>query len=272
MVWVRAVPTRPTSWYFYREWPDLATYGEWAVPTEREVNDQQRKGWDGDPGPAQTGLGWGVERYKQEILKQELIELPKTFNPSTGHTFPNITPEDDFELMIAPVVDQYHQRRLREAWRAGEPMHELHEEIAARFGDPRGIHNEHVSEKGGTTLYDLFETEQVDPRTGAVMAPAMELWDAPTSRRTNSEEADEGITLLNGLLGSPLDAMPGLHQPRVFVCEECRQLIWMFENYTGRSGGTGAAKDFADLAKYACLAELEAIDPERKTGRPGRGF
>ena len=145
-------------------------------------------------------------------------------------------------------------------------------QYAARFGDPRGIHNAHVSEQGGTTLYDEFEKENVDERTGQ-RVPPMELWDAPTSRRANVEDADEGITKVNELLGCPgKQSMPVFNQPHLFVSEECQQVIWMLGNYTGRSGGTGAAKDFADLVKYACLADLDHLEASVPRGRKGRGW
>jgi len=277
MIWIRAVPTRPVSWYLYREWPDMPTYGEWAVTTEREVNDQNRKGWDGDAGPAQTGLGWGVERYKNEILRQELIAVPAMLLGNRAVPWNETTLET---VLTRDVPDLYWQKRIRQAMRGGENLLELREEIAARYGDPRGIHNEHVSTGGGVTLYDLFEAEQLDAKTGERIAPAMELNDAPTSRRSNAEEADEGITLLNGLLGGDglgavgagEDQMPGVNQPRLFVSEECRQVIWCLENYTGRSGGTGASKDFIDLVKYSALAELEHLETVGHRGRPGKGF
>jgi hypothetical protein len=287
MIWFRVVPERPNSIYIYREWPDVATYGEWAVPTEREVNDQQRKGWDGDPGPAQAGLGWGVVHYKLEILRLEKILVPGVLLGNIQHPTSNIEHrtetlpglaggainEEMLEAILkAQVADQYHQRRIRQALRTGESLLDLHEVIAARFGDPRGIHNTHVSEQGGTTLYDEFEKENVDERTHAVVPP-MELWDAPTSRRANVEDADEGITKVNELLGCPGRAvMPVFNQPHLFVSRDCQQVIWMLGNYTGRSGGTGASKDFADLVKYACLADLEHIEDSRPRGRAGKGW
>jgi hypothetical protein len=264
MLWVRVVPTRPVSLYIYREWPDLPTYGEWAVATEREVNEQQRKGWDGDPGPAQAGLGWGVTQYKQEILRQERVIVPKQLTEHEG-----MWAEADVAKGLAALPDQNHQLRIRQAWRAGEPLENLREEIAARYGDPRGIHNPHVTESGGTTIFAEFEKQQVDPKSGQVIVPAMELWDAPTSRRINPEEADEGITQVNELLGCANHPANG--GTYLFVCDECRQTIWMFENYTGRSGGTGASKDFADLVKYICLAELEYLEVIHSKGKPGRG-
>lgn len=68
MLWIRVgVDGRA---YVYREWPDLATYGEWAVPTERSP-EGGGKGWDGDPGPAQPKLGHGYVEYKELMLRLE---------------------------------------------------------------------------------------------------------------------------------------------------------------------------------------------------------
>jgi hypothetical protein len=51
--------------YLYREWPDVPTYGEWAVPSKNP-----RK-WNGDRGPAQESLGLGVVEYKRLIAELE---------------------------------------------------------------------------------------------------------------------------------------------------------------------------------------------------------
>jgi hypothetical protein len=51
--------------YVYREWPDLPTYGEWAIPSE------ETRLWDGAPGPAQPTLGFGIMDYKRIILEAE---------------------------------------------------------------------------------------------------------------------------------------------------------------------------------------------------------
>jgi hypothetical protein len=271
MLWVRVVPTRPNSLYIYREWPDVATYGEWAVPTEREVNETQIKGWDGDPGPAQTGLGWGVPQYKLEILRQELIRVPAALlrHDETRQVTENWLDE----ILNKEVRDLYWRQRIRQAWRSGAALLDLHEEIKARFGDPRGLHNKHVSDEGGTTLAIKFEEEQRDPQSGQLLAPAMEMWNAPTTRRSNPEEDDEGITLVNELLGcESREAVPVLSQPHLFICEECRNTIWMLENYTGRSRGTGACKDFADLVKYICVADLEHVEGDGVSGKPAKGW
>lgn len=51
--------------WVYREWPDVPTYGEWAVASDNA------KRFDGDPGPAQVPLGKGVRGYKEIMLKAE---------------------------------------------------------------------------------------------------------------------------------------------------------------------------------------------------------
>jgi hypothetical protein len=66
MIWV-AVSSDGTH-YVYREWPNddvegIGSLGEWALPDSVKA--------DGRAGPAQTGLGWGIARYKEEIERAE---------------------------------------------------------------------------------------------------------------------------------------------------------------------------------------------------------
>lgn len=265
MIWFRIVPSRPDSIYIYREWPDVPTYGEWAVPTEREVNDEQRKGWDGDEGPAQAGLGWGAVHYKLEIHRQERVEVPMALMADGGRLR-----AEDLEGVLSVVPDQYHRVRIRQALRDGEALTDLHEIIKARFADPRGLHNRHITEQGGGDLYDDFIKENVDERTGQIV-PAMDIEDAATSRRANPEDVDEGITKVNELLGCP-GKMTLFNQPHLFVSDRCQQVIWMLGNYTGRSGSKGASKDFCDLVKYACLSDCEHMEGGKEPGRKGRGW
>ena len=72
------------SLYVYRDWPDAQTFGEWAVPTEREVNDTNRSGWDGDVGPAQAGIGMGIVKYKQTFLGVRENPQSTIHNPQSG--------------------------------------------------------------------------------------------------------------------------------------------------------------------------------------------
>jgi hypothetical protein len=243
MLWVRVASLggRPV-YYIYRDWPDAQTYGEWAVPTEREVNEETRKGWDGDPGPAQVGQGFGVTKYKEVILQAERVRVS------------------------GKEVDPQHARIMERAKARGEPLDNLHEEIAERYVDPRAGASEHIAEQGGTCIIDEFAEVQTDA-TGKVTGPSMDL--VPAS----GVNQEEGFTAVNELLDwnpdQPLVAV--MNQPHLFVCEDCHQVIWMFENYTGRAGEKGAAKDPADLVRYLALSKVEYVG-EGPRGRAGRGF
>jgi len=256
MLWVRVAPPRwaDGKWthYIYRDWPDAQTYGEWAVATEREVSDDQRKGWDGDAGPAQAGQGYGVRKYKETILEWERIKCP----PPSYEIFKTWEKE----------ADPYHVGLVKRALARNEPLEQLREKIEQRLIDPRAGKQEHLAEAGGTCIIDEFAEVQVDGNN-TVVGPSMELFPA------SGVIIDEGIGLVNDLLDwnqeQPLVSV--MNQPHLFVCEDCYQVRWMFENYTGRAGEAGACKDPADLARYMALARLEHLAGD-VMGKAGRGF
>jgi hypothetical protein len=147
------------------------------------------------------------------------------------------------------------------------------EEICERYVDPRAAASEHLAEEGGTCIVDEFADEQKDS-TGQVTGPSIDLTPASgVGRRAGSDE-NEGLTLVNELLDwnqeEPLMAV--LNQPHLYVCEDCQQVRWMFENFTGRGGEKGACKDPADLARYLALAKLEYVPEGGRKGQAGRGW
>lgn len=241
-IWVRVAPSG--DHYIYRDWPDAQTFGEWAVPTEREVNDQQRAGWDGDQGPAQNGLGLGVVKYKQTFLECERVAPP----------------------LAGEAWDPYRERIWQRAQKAGEQLVEPQEDVAERYVDPRAGASEKTAVNAGTCIIEEFAETQCGP-DGKVTGPAMELIPA------SGVNEDEGLSLVNDLLDWNMEQplMPILNAPKLYVSEDCQQVIWMFSNFTGRGGAKGAAKDFADLVRYMALAKLEYVDG-RLRGRAGRGF
>lgn len=245
-LWVRVTPGTTPSLYIYRDWPDAQSFGEWAVATEREVNETNRSGWDGDVGPAQAGLGMGIVKYKQTFLEQEkIIPDPRRSGSSA-----------------LPDIDPYRAKLLQQS--KGQ---ETAEEIAERYVDPRAGASEHMAEKGGTCIIDEFDEPQFDS-TGKLIGPPMELLPA------SGVNEDEGLSAVNDLLDwnqeQPL--MPVLNAPHLFVCEDAMQVIWTLENFTGRGGAKGACKDFADLLRYMALAKLAHVEPGRAGGRAGQGF
>ncbi len=242
--WVRVTPGERPSVYIYRDWPDAQTFGEWAVPTEREVNDTNRSGWDGDVGPAQAGLGLGIVKYKKIFLDAERVRPEAVGGRREG--------------------DPYRVKLLAKAHGKTD---EVCEEIAERYVDPRAGASEHMAEKGGTCIIDEFDEPQYDSK-GTLIGPPMELIPA------SGVNEDEGLSAVNDLLDFNQEEpmCPILNQPRLFVSEDAMQVIWTLENFTGRGGAKGACKDFADLLRYMALAKLTHVAAGEALGKAGRGF
>lgn len=236
MIWVRVTPGNPPKLYIYRDWPDAQTYGEWATPTERQVNEDSRKGWDGDPGPAQAGMGFGVIKYKQTILALEKIHA--------GERDPH--------------------RRL--AYERAKDKDNVREAIAVRYIDPRAASNPNATEDGGVRLLDLLA--EVNKHNGAVVAPSMLFQPAVGVRE------DEGLGAVNTLLEwnpeKPLVSV--INEPRLYVSTDCMQVIWALGNFTGLAGEKGACKDFADLLRYMALADLWHLSPKAFQSKPGGSY
>lgn len=232
-IWARVTPGNPPGIFIYREWPDAKRFGEWAVPSANP------RRFDGDPGPAQITLGYGVVQYKQLFLEEERV-------------YRNRAEADPYRLGLLQ--------------RSKEPT--VQEEIYQRFIDPRAGRNQHIAEKGGTCLVDEFFKTQVDEKTGKVAGPQM-VFDL-----ASGVDIQDGITEINSLLfwdkEQPL--VPVINAPRLYVAENCQQVIWALENWTGRDGESGASKDFVDLVRYLALADLRYISPEAMKTRGGGSY
>ena len=224
-IWVRVTGKSRPSIYIYRDWPDAQTYGEWAVPTERELSNESRKGWDGDPGPATNTLNYGYVQYKQLFGSLERIK--------------------DESAERDP-----HRKQLSQNNKGAD----CREDISARFIDSRAGRDMHAAEQGGTCLVDQF-AEYNEGMDGAVVEP-MHFY------LTSGVDQYRGLNAIEALLywdqSKPFNAVT--NSPRLFVSEDCKQVIWALSNYTGRGGETGACKDFVDLVRYAALADIVDVD------------
>lgn len=237
-IWVRVVNgLRGIEYYIYRDWPDARTYGEWAVETERETNDLQRRGWDGDPGPAQANLNLGVLGYKR--LWKQLESIPAVIR---GPLIRDVQP--------AAERDPY-RRRIQESLgndQAGS------EEVFERIIDSRAAPRPHIEEQGQLSTLQAFAEEHVDEETKEIF-PAIDFTMASGQRID--------LELIRSLLDFRRDNGGRITQmPRLFVCEECLQVIWALRNYTGKAGDTGACKDVIDVLRYMASAELLEVSQE----------
>jgi len=245
VLWVRVAPGNPSRLFIYRDWPDCQRYGEWAVPSEKELSEDGHKGWDGIRGPAQVTKGFGVSEYKKTIWGREEIAF-------------GLTAAGDWAER-----DPYRRRLLDEAMRNGGAVKngdrwdqedvskiameaKVSEKLRRSKVDPRAGASPQASERGGMTLIDLFARSDSDDK-GRLVAGPMLLEAAYTGRGI-----DDGISHINELLSydESQPVVPFLNEPRLYVSERCQQVIWALNNYTGRGGEEGGCKDVIDLIRY----------------------
>lgn len=234
-IWVRVTAGFNPKVYIYRDWPDQQRYGEWAIPTERELSPDSNRGWDGDPGPAQQTANWGVAQYKEEFEKVETVDPAK--------------PEKD-------------PHRARLATRSGLSM----EDILVRYIDSRAGKDQHTALQSGTCLLDDF-AKTTTSSTGKDQPPMyLEL--------ASGVRAEAGLSAIEALLywepEKPFD--PVMNCPKLYVSNECHQVIWAMSNFTGRGGEKGACKDFVDLVRYAAIGELLHVSKNEFDGKGGGSY
>lgn len=132
------------------------------------------------------------------------------------------------------------------------------EDVFARYTDPRAANNPHIEKHGGTNLYQKFL--DVDPPM--IFQP----W--------SGVELEIGYTHVNSLLywdkEKPLSYPDNC--PKLFVTENCKQVIWMFSNFTGQGGAKAGGKDFADLVRGMALADLQFYESTGFKSTAGGGY
>jgi phage terminase large subunit-like protein len=173
----------------HREWPNQTDYiegigyaGEWALPDGKKL--------DGKPGPAQQDFGFGLERYKDEILRVEGGE------------------------------------EIFERW------------MDSRYGNARTLGKE-----SPTTLIDE-------------MADLGMLYTA-----TPGDSIDEGVSMINDALSyNPEKPVDARNQPRLYISENCKNVIHCIQTYTAADGKRSANKDFVDLIRYVCMSDAINVE------------
>jgi hypothetical protein len=263
-IWVRVATGNPRRFFIYREWPDLPTYGEWAVPTSRATTQDSRKGWDGDMGPAQRNLGFAFWRYKTLWLDLERI-WPKQdtlgFWLDEDPMHRGLLNQMMEEAGAKPVGDSDRLKWLPDdVTRVVKEREEgpMREPVRARYADPRAAANPQANEKGGRNLIQMFGEAQRDD-SGRVIADRMLLLPAYSGKGI-----DDGCGHVNDLLDydESSEVLPLINEPRLFVVESCWQFRWAMTNYTGQAGEDGACKDFVDLARYMAQTDLRHVSGE----------
>lgn len=228
--------------FVYREWPDVPTFGQWALPSE-----DSRK-WDGIPGPAQQTLGYGVKAYKRMILEAE------GWSQVDGVWVPG--------------------RRCRGKVLSGEVLSGEEgfvpaEEIFQRFIDPRsGAVNSTAEDSGESSLISRFYEEQRES-DGTISGPSMEFEQAYSG--SNEDDGLNQITeMLDYDLNEPITHL--VNEPRLYVSAACQNLIWALTNYSQHDGGKAACKDPIDTLRYAVLKKCIHVQQGQLGGIAGGGW
>jgi hypothetical protein len=214
--------------YVYREWPDAARFGEWAIPAEEGTK------FDGMPGPAQRGLGYGIAEYKKLLLREE------------GWRDQSVA---EFGVWLSG-----------EGGEAGEGQEargdgaDRREQIVQRLMDPRAANAQVAADEGGTCMLTRLNEEQFD-REGHIVGPAMPFVAG------SGIEIEQKVGAINDLLAwdprRPLE--PLVNEPALYVSRDCRNLIWAMQNWTGRDGQKGACKDPIDCLGLMAAGDLKFV-------------
>lgn len=245
LLWVRMAPGG--RMYATREWPGtypipgIGVPGPWAVPDGKRM--------DGRAGEGQRGDGWGLLEYKREIAR---LEGWSTYGSDAPAAAPAKTvPErrggargvgqeqaaaqaarrDYGDLQVVADWDEWCEKR--------EWIHERY--LDARFGNTKEF-----TDGGMKTLFEEFEE--------------IGLTFHPTPQGPRADSIDEGCGLINSLLAYD-ESRPAGHgnSPRLYVCEDCENLIYAMRTYTGQDGLKGATKDPIDCLRFAVLANLQYL-------------
>lgn len=231
MCWVR-VNARGRK-IIYREWPSPNRYiegvglpGPWAVPSGRRH--------DGDQGDAQKSFGFGLERYRREILTLEGWR-------ATGKKVEGFDGEaiDEFEpgVSMEPIERRYMDARFGAA-----PI--------LRRGDP-------------ITLIESMAELGLSP------AEAMD-FEPMAAQKT----VDDGIDLVNDALDyDPSRPIGHDNEPRLFVAASCLNIIYALKEWTGADGPNGACKDPVDVVRGAVTTEgIDYLAPGAPFQLSPRGY
>lgn len=87
------------------------------------------------------------------------------------------------------------------------------------------------------------------------------------------EHQQEGIDELHDLLYfDPLRPLGPENKPKLVIVENCRNVIWALQNWTGNDGQHGACKDFIDLLRYVALDPPVYVEPGRDRCHGGGAY
>jgi hypothetical protein len=242
--------------FIYREWPSTGHFGayipgfgdlgEWAV---------MGKAADGDRGPAQRELGWGLKRYIEEIYRSENYGTNGTTNEGIEESKlgTNRSGEPAKQSGSSSSAERSDGGTSRPAATA--------EVIFERWMDGRYGNATKTSTEESVTLIDEMSELGMD----FLAAPS------EVSVELSRRGGGEALRLINSALDynkeQPIDFS---NQPHLYVLETCPNTIYALKNWTGQDRQHGACKDPIDCLRMMVLCGSGYCDEEML--RPVRPF
>lgn len=112
--------------------------------------------------------------------------------------------------------------------------------IAERYIDPRAGATQAISAEGGTSLIELLD-QGAEPM---FFTPAAGL------------HIEQGVAIINDLLFyNSSEPLSPINQPKLYVSEDCRNLIYSMREWTNMDGEKGSCKDPIDCLRYITVME-----------------
>jgi hypothetical protein len=243
MLWIRITPDG--KWFVFREWPGNYNIPGIGVP-EPWAEPSSGKEMDGKKGRGQKSPGWGLAGYKREIARLEGWQ-------QEGKT------EDGrrkLELWVnVPRPDGMSEEDWVASW---SERGMAKEKLQARYMDARFANTKSFEEGGMVTLIEKFEEI------------GLTFYDSSTGG--GKWTIDDGCSMIEDALAydntRPVDFF---NEPRVYISEDCRNLIFAMKTWTGEDGQTGATKDPIDCLRMGFLKGLTYVDPVAHGMIAGRG-
>jgi len=230
------VVVTPEEMYVEYEWPGTSEIPWVGFPGPWALPDGKKM--DGKVGPAQNLFGFGLHQYKAII---GYLEGWDNMKQVFGDDLTRVDPSSLREQMEALSEDGPAARKT-----------------FMRFMDCRFVAVNGLADDGVETLLDEFR------RNG------LTFYSAHATQETRY--IDDGVSLINSALAYDTRApVSFLNKPKLKVCEDCENLIFSLENWTGKDGQKGACKDPVDCLRMAFLKDIAYVDEEFTGGRAGGG-
>lgn len=235
MLWILATPD---AHFVYREWPGSYHIPGIGVPDEWAVPSTNARHLDGERGGGQKTFGWGLIEYKREIARLEGWRAFEEWEKGEGSTSNIQRPTSNIQRGTGNAqVGRMTDEEVVAGW---NQFGVTREGIEARYMDARFANVRSFEDGGMVTLLEKFDE--------------IGLTFFDTSQNAGGWTIREGVQLITDALWFNPERPVGLgNQPKLFVSEECRNLIFAMENWTGEDGGEGACKDPIDCLRYYFL-------------------